>query len=121
VEGSFALRAERDRLGLPAPVAVVVPPVAPAALAAFQKVAIAVTQEGFVPATAEAQAGVPLELEFTRQTDQTCAKEVEVPSMKVRKALPLNQPVSISVPAGPARTLIFACGMNMLKGNVVVR
>jgi RND family efflux transporter MFP subunit len=30
VEGSFALRAERDRLGLPPPAAVVTPPVAPA-------------------------------------------------------------------------------------------
>jgi RND family efflux transporter MFP subunit len=118
VDGSFALRAERDRLGLPPP-AVVIPPVAPAA--PVQTIAIAVTKEGFVPATAEAKADVPAELVFTRRTDDTCAKEVEVPSMKVRKALPLNQPVSVTVPAGPARSMAFVCGMNMLKGSVVVR
>ena len=110
-DGSFTLRAERDRLGLPSPVAA----------APTQKVAIAVTKEGFVPATVEAKADLPIELVFTRRTEETCAKEVEVPSMKVRKALPLNQPVSITVPAGPARSLAFVCGMNMLKGSVVVR
>ena len=121
VDGSFALRAERDRLGLPPPVAVVIPPVAPVAAAPVQKIAIAVTKEGFVPATAAAKAGVPIELVFTRRTEDTCAKEVEVPSMKVRKPLPLDQPVSITVPAGTARSLAFVCGMNMLKGSVVVR
>jgi len=121
VGGSFALRAERDRLGLPPPVAVTSPNLASPAVAPIQKVAIAVTKEGFVPATVEAKTDVPVELVFTRRTDETCAKEVEVPSMKVRKALPLNQPVSITVAAGPARTVAFVCGMNMLRGSVVVR
>jgi RND family efflux transporter MFP subunit len=120
VEGSFALRAERDRLGLPPPVSVVTPPVA-AVGGPVQRVAIDVTKEGFVPATAEVKAGVPIELVFTRRTQETCAKEIDVPSIKVRKALSLNQPVAIAVPAGPARTLAFACGMNMFKGSVVVR
>jgi hypothetical protein len=121
VEGSFALRAERDRLGLPPPVAVVTPPVAPMAVPSVQTVAISVNKAGFEPATAEVRAGVPVELVFTRRTDETCAKEVEVPSMKIRETLPLNKPVSIAIPAGPPRTLAFACGMNMLKGSVVVR
>jgi hypothetical protein len=121
VDGSFALRAERDRLGLPPPVAVAGPPMAAAVVAPLQRVAIEVTKEGFVPATAEAKAGLPIELVFTRRTDETCAKEVEVPAMKLRKALPLNQPVSIVVPAGPARTVAFVCGMNMFRGAVAVR
>ena len=79
------------------------------------------TREGFVPATVEASAGAALELVFTRRTNETCAKEVEVPSLKIRKMLPLNQPVSITIPAGPARAVDFVCGMNMLKGSVVVR
>jgi hypothetical protein len=120
VDGSFTLRAERDRLGLPPPEIVSTP--VPAAISApAQKVAIAVTKDGFMPATIEARADEPIELLFTRQTDDTCAKEVDVPSLKVRKALPLNQTVSISIPAGSARTVAFVCGMNMLKGTVVVR
>jgi len=121
VDGSFALRAERDRLGLPPPVAVVIPPVVSVGAAPVQRVAIAVTTEGFVPAAATATADVPIELVFTRRTDDTCAREVEVPSLKTRKALPLNQPISIVIPPGPARTLVFMCGMNMLKGSVAVR
>src|SRR6185503_6969840 len=125
VDGSFALRAERDRLGLPPPMAVMTPPLVPSATAPApapaQKVAIAVTKEGFAPAAAEVKAGIPIELVFTRKTDETCAKEVDVPSIKARKALPLNQPVSIAIPAGPPRTVAFVCGMNMFKGTIVVR
>jgi len=120
VDGSFALRAERDRLGLPPPVAAVPPSVMRDA-GTPEKVSIAITKEGFVPPQVDAKAGAPIELVFTRQTDDTCAKEVEVPSLKLRKALPLNQPVSVAIPAGPARTVVFVCGMNMLKGSVMVK
>jgi plastocyanin domain-containing protein len=44
---------------------------------------------------------------------------VVFPSLGVKRALPLNEPVTIEVT--PARgELAFACGMDMLKGTVVV-
>ena len=65
--------------------------------------------------------GLALTLEFVRMTDGTCAKEVVVPALNVRKLLPLNTPVGIAIPADATTTYAFACGMGMLKGSVVVR
>jgi plastocyanin domain-containing protein len=85
-----------------------------------KRVEIAVTAEGFSPERVEVQAGVPIELVFTRKTDKTCATEVVVPSLKLKKALPLNEPVAI--PLTPEKNEVgFACGMNMLRGKLVVK
>jgi membrane fusion protein, heavy metal efflux system len=117
--GSFFLRAERDRLGLP-------PPAAPGSVTTESpletaRVEIAVTTDGFAPAAVKLPAGESITLVFTRKSEATCATEVVFPSLKVRKDLPLNKPVVIEIPPQPASEISFACGMNMLRGTVVVR
>jgi membrane fusion protein, heavy metal efflux system len=120
VEGSFALRAERDRLGLPLPTSTApVPRAAPTP--EVRRIEVAVTKEGFVPASVTLDAGTPADLVFIRRTDDTCAKEVVIDAVKARKELPLNQPVTIRLPPSPKGTVAFQCGMNMLRGTVVVR
>lgn len=123
VSGSFAIRAERDRLGLPPPIVVSIPAITPppARTSASQAVEIAITKDGFVPGTVTVKAGEPIDLIFVRKTDDTCAKEVVVPSVNARQALPLNQKVVIRLPAAKGGPVAFACGMNMLKGAVVVK
>lgn len=115
--GSFFLRAERERLGLPMPAA----PPAASGPSAPQRHEISVAAEGFVPSRVELRSGVPSELVFTRRSDKTCATEVVVPALQIRRALPLNVPVTIAVPAQPAGEVTFACGMNMLRGAIVVK
>jgi RND family efflux transporter MFP subunit len=124
VAGSFALRAERDRLGLPPPASLTAPappPIAPRLETRRHRVEIIISKEGFTPATVNVDARQPFDLVFIRRTDDTCAKEVVVPSLNVRRPLPLNEPVTISVPAREPGPLAFDCGMNMLHGTVVVR
>jgi RND family efflux transporter MFP subunit len=117
--GSFFLRAERDRLGLPLPQ----PPLTEATAQSVppSHYDIAVTPQGFEPARITVPANVPVQLRFTRKTDQTCATAVSVPALKLKHDLPLNATVTISLPARPAGEIEFVCGMNMLKGTVVVR
>lgn len=117
--GSFLLRSERERLGLRA--RDFGSQEKPAAPAKPQRFEIAVTAAGFSPAHIDAAATAPVELVFTRKTDQTCAKEIVVPSVKIRKALPLNTPVTVTLAPQKAGTIDFACGMNMFKGSVVVK
>ena len=119
VAGSFALRAERDRLGLPLPTTLSAPTLAPRQ--EVRRIEVAITKEGFVPANITAESGKPIDLVFTRRTDDTCAKEVVIEAVKARKELPLNQAVTIRLPASPKGTVTFVCGMNMLRGTVVVR
>ena len=123
-KGSFFVRAEAERLGLRA--AQSAPAVTPAAgaqagSARVQAAKVLVTEKGFEPDRVSLRAGSPVRLTFVRTTDKTCATEVVLPSLNVKRALPLNEPVAIEFT--PARTgdVAFACGMNMLKGVIVVR
>jgi hypothetical protein len=108
--GSFLLRSERERRGL-RPMVQAAP---------LQRWEILVTKDGFAPATVTVAAGAPIELTFIRKVDETCATEVVVPGTNIKKDLPLNKPVTISLAPSAAGTIAFACGMNMVKGSVVV-
>jgi hypothetical protein len=128
-EGSFFVRAERERLGLR-------PPAAPAAAGAaaperslesggvppdVQSAKIVVTERGFEPAKVTLRAGAPARLTFIRTTDNTCGTEVVLPSLNIKRALPLNKPVDIDFTPAKSGELAFACGMNMLRGTIVVQ
>jgi len=80
----------------------------------------AVTNNGFTPASITVPAGKPITLVVTRKTDQTCAKEIVFPEQNIRKPLPLNEAVEISLPASPKREIGYKCGMDMLSGKIVV-
>ena len=115
VKGSFALRAERERLGLPQPAAPQRGEPVPTA-----SLRIAVSEKGFEPSRVPGRAGVPLRLVFVRTSDATCATEVTIPSLKITRALPLNQPVAIELTPAASGDIEFICGMQMLRGAIVV-
>jgi cobalt-zinc-cadmium efflux system membrane fusion protein len=118
VAGSFALRSERERRGFAAPPA---PPAPVRAAPPTVRREIRITPEGFSPATLDIPAGTPVDLVFLRTTDQTCATEVVVPALNLRHDLPLNREVVVHLPAQPAGTIGFACGMDMVRGSIVVK
>jgi RND family efflux transporter MFP subunit len=125
-DGSFFVRAERERLGLRPPTGAASTQgdrnsAAPqtSAQSDVTNARVEVTERGFEPSSLTLPAGVPAHVIFVRLTDKTCAKEIVFPSMNIRRALPLNQPVVIEFT--PQRGQIaFACGMNMLKGTIVI-
>ena len=116
VNGSFSLRAERERLGLGA-----TPSASAAAPAAVQSTRIVVSEKGFEPSRVVGRAGTPMRLTFVRTTDATCATEVAIPALKITRALPLNQPIDIDLTPQRSGDIEFACGMGMLNGTVVVQ
>jgi len=42
------------------------------------------------------------------------------PALNIRRALPLNQPVTIELAPNASGEISFVCGVNMLQGTVVV-
>ena len=84
------------------------------------RVEIEITDKGFTPAEITVAPNAPVELVFTRKAERTCATEVVIPAMKVKKPLPLNEAVSIVI-TPQEKDLNFSCGMNMLRGKIVVR
>ncbi len=118
-EGSFFVRAERERLGLrpanqprPRP-----SDDAPRA----QTAKVIVNEQGYEPAKVTLRAGSPARITFVRTTDKTCGTEVVFPSLNIKRALPLNEPVVIEFTPAKSGEIAFACGMNMLHGTVVVQ
>jgi RND family efflux transporter MFP subunit len=112
-KGSFSLRAERERVGAGA--------VSPTGTGAVQATRVMVSEKGFEPARLPLRAGVPARLTFVRTTDATCATEVVIPSLNIKRSLPLNQPVDIEFTPNNAGDVAFACGMGMFTGTLVVR
>jgi plastocyanin domain-containing protein len=80
-----------------------------------------VNEQGFDPATITLRAGSPARVTFMRTTGNTCATEVAFPSLNVTRALPLNTPVQVEFTPSKSGDIAFACGMNMLRGTVIVK
>jgi membrane fusion protein, heavy metal efflux system len=123
--GSFFIRAERARLGLPAPSssprAAVPGSTNTSDLGAEQVAEITVGEEGFEPPSVTLRAGTPARLTFTRTTGKTCATAVVLPTLNIRRDLPLNRPVDIKFTPSKTGEIQFMCGMNMLSGAIVIR
>lgn len=86
-----------------------------------REVQINVTDNGFEPSEIEVKKGENITLVITRKTDQTCATEVVVADRGIRADLPLNQAVRVALGPVAGGEISYACGMDMIKGTVVVR
>jgi plastocyanin domain-containing protein len=80
-----------------------------------------VTERGYEPSRVVLHTGRPARITFTRTTDQTCGTEIVFPSLDIRRALPLAQAVEVEFMPERAGDITFVCGMNMLRGTIVVQ
>ena len=78
-----------------------------------------VTENGFEPNQIEVKPDTPVVLKVTRKTDNTCATEIKVTEKKIKKALPLNETVSVDLGKLKKGDHKFSCGMDMLSGQIV--
>ncbi len=76
---------------------------------------------GFTPSQVTLKKGSSGTLRFERKSDDTCATEVLFPDLNIKRPLPLNQVVEISVPTTESKTYAFTCGMGMFKSSIVVQ
>lgn len=89
--------------------------------AEVQRAEITVLAGGYAPATVVLEAGIPAELVFTRPADAGCGGEVQIPDLDVGKtALPVGEAVTVRFTPEAPGTYAFVCGMNMLRGTLVV-
>lgn len=87
---------------------------------AARRVEVRVDEKGYHPGTINAEEGERLKLVFTRTSDKGCGKVVVFPDLDIRRELPLNEPVSVTVPVDDDGKLRFTCGMGMYDGKIVV-
>jgi plastocyanin len=84
-----------------------------------QTTTVEVTDKGFEPSSLKLKAGAPAKVTFVRKTDETCAKEVVIKEYKINRNLPLNEPVTVEFTPRKGE-FAFACGMDMIKGKLIV-
>ena len=86
-----------------------------------QKVELSVTDKGFEPDNVTVKKGEPVHLVVTRKTDATCATEIVIKDLNIKKELPLNKAVAIDFTPKKSGEIKYVCGMDMLGGKLLVQ
>ena len=103
----------------PAPAATTSTP--PASTDGVQTVDLKISGGFYQPASLNVRAGVPVRLNVTRDDKPTCGDVLSIPSHNINKPIPVNQVTTIEFTPSAAGDLEFTCGMNMMKGKIVVQ
>ena len=74
----------------------------------------------YSPDRIEVEQGKPVTLTFTRTDANACTAQVVLPDFGIVKDLPVGRPVSVEVTPERAGEYEFHCGMNMVRGRLVV-
>jgi plastocyanin domain-containing protein len=75
---------------------------------------------GYQPGRIELRQGEHVRLKFVRKEYNNCTREVVFPKLDIKRELPTNKPVLIDLPLLAPGEYEFHCGMNMIKGLLVV-
>lgn len=87
----------------------------------IQSVRISITERGYQPTSFKLKKGIPARITFIRKTEDECGKEIVIPVYNIRRELPLNTPVTVRFTPRKAGNFSFVCGMNMMRGKVIVQ
>ena len=87
----------------------------------LQTAKVEINTKGYQPTGLKLRRGIRAQVTFLRTTDANCAKEIVLPDFNIRRALPLNEPVVVNFTPIKRGTFTFVCGMNMLKGQLIVQ
>lgn len=78
-----------------------------------------VTENGYEPSSLKVKAGSPIILKITRKTNATCAREITVPSQKLRVDLPLDKEVTVKIAPLQKGEVKFGCAMDLMIGGMI--
>ena len=75
----------------------------------------------YIPDRIEVQADRPVRLTFVRREANPCTEQLIVPEFGIVKDLPVGKPVAVEFTPDRAGEFEFHCGMNMVRGRLVVK
>lgn len=76
---------------------------------------------GYQPEVISIAKGKTTTITFLRRDPSTCLEEVVLPDFKIRKFLPLNKKVDVSISPKLVGEYEIVCGMNMFHGKILVK
>jgi plastocyanin domain-containing protein len=74
----------------------------------------------YEPKSVTVKKGQPVKLAFFRPDDKNCGDEVVFPKEGIRKKLPVGETVIVEMTPTESGEISFTCGMDMMRGKVVV-
>lgn len=80
-----------------------------------------VVQGGYSPEVISIPKNKKTVVTFIRRDPSSCLEEVVMPDFKIRKSLPLNQPVTLELTPPRAGEFNYTCGMGMFHGKIIVK
>lgn len=80
---------------------------------------LSVTEKGFEPSKIDVSPEKSVKLNITRKTNDTCSTSIQIPSLKIKKDLPLNETVSVELGKLTKGEIRFGCGMNMMDSGMI--
>ncbi len=86
-----------------------------------QTARILIREDGYSRNSLSLRKGVPARITFLRQTDATCATEIVIPAYGINRNLPLGRAVVVTFTPKRSGEFTFTCGMNMMRGKLIVR
>ena len=80
-----------------------------------------VVQGGFTPDRIEVEAGRPVRLKFYRDEITPCTEQVILGDFGIAREVPYHETSVIEFTPEKAGQFSFHCGMNMVRGTIVVK
>lgn len=82
---------------------------------------IVVSRDGFTPNEVSLSKDKPVKLAFLRIDEENCGDEIVFKDYNIKKKLPVGEVVTVEIEKVKGNEINFACGMDMLKGKIVVQ
>jgi RND family efflux transporter MFP subunit len=86
-----------------------------------QSVTVTLTEKGYQPDIFKLRKGILARVTFVRKIEATCGTEIVLAEYNIKRELPLNQPVIVEFTPSKTGEFKFACGMDMLRGKIIVQ
>ncbi|MFA6005437.1 MAG: cupredoxin domain-containing protein [Patescibacteria group bacterium] len=75
---------------------------------------------GYVPQVISIKNNSKTKIIFTRKDPNPCLEDVLIPDFKIKRALPLKIPVSVTLEPHKIGEYQLSCGMHMFHGKIIV-
>jgi len=94
--------------------------VAPVAASGVQEIKVTV-KGGYAPDVIVVKQGKPVRLDFYRDETSSCTEQVVFGDFGIARDLPAYKTTPIEFTPDKAGEFTFACGMNMVRGKLIVQ
>ncbi len=82
---------------------------------------VMVSKNGYEPSEIKLEPGKPVKLAFYRADTENCGGEIVFSKLNIKKKLPVGETVLVKFTPTDSGEISFACGMDMMKGKVLVQ